>query len=152
MQSKEQLLWELSQVNYDGLDSVADKIASELHNRDFFCLWLVGDIGAGKTTLTGYILKKLGLSSKVPVTSPTFTYLSDYKIDSKTYAHLDFYRLTSSGRPLSDLLSYFDYDGLFIEWPENLNSDLELIRPTNILRIEKGEDLKTRDYKLFSVS
>lgn len=152
MQIHEKQKWDHSNISFKELDSVAKKIADEIRNLDFFCLWLVGDIGAGKTTLTGSILRSLGLDPKIAVTSPTFTYLSDYKLNKKTYGHLDFYRLNSSEHALSDLLSYCDFDGLFVEWPENLGSDLSAIAPTHVLRIEKSADLESRNYLLFEAS
>jgi len=152
MQFREHLKFELSEIPLSELDSLAKKIADELRNHSFFCLWLIGDIGAGKTTLTGNILRNMGLDSKIAVTSPTFTYLSDYKINKKNYAHLDFYRVDSSRHTFSDLLSYCDFDGLFVEWPENLGTDLSAIAPTHILRIEKSEDLQSRNYLLYEAS
>lgn len=137
--------WIEKNIPLDHLETLSSKVAESLRGDEFFCLWLIGDIGAGKTTLTGSILHNLGLSKSQPVTSPTFTYLSDYKLKNKIYAHLDFYRLEKSKESISDLLSYMDYDGLFIEWPENI-SDTEIIRPTHKLYIEKNEDLKTRNY------
>ncbi len=154
MNISESLLWTENNINLQTTNVVSKKIAEELSRSDFFCLWLIGDIGAGKTFLTGAILKELGLHPETAVTSPTFSYLSDYIINKKTYGHLDFYRLadSSSRNSLSDLLSYCDYDGLFLEWPENLQSHAEIIRPTKILRIEKSADLLARNYNFYDVN
>lgn len=151
MQIREKPIWELSNQAISEIQTIAEKIASELLNTDFFCLWLMGNIGAGKTTLTGAILRSMGLPKDRPVTSPTFTYLSDYKLNKKAYAHLDFYRLDSSEHPISDLLNYLDYDGLFVEWPENLGSHLNSLSPTHVLRIEKGRDSASRNYTFSKV-
>lgn len=146
------VLYKQEDISLDQIDELASKIADELTQNDFFCLWLQGDIGAGKTTLTGKILHHLGLNSESPVRSPTFTYLTVYKINNKDYAHLDFYRLESGNKGIADLLSYIDYDGLFIEWPEKLGLDAAIIQPTHLLSIEKGKDSGSRSYSLFKIS
>ena len=57
---------------------------------------LVGDIGAGKTTLTKGIAK--GLDITEPVQSPTFTISRVYRSPGGlTLAHYDFYRLGEAG-------------------------------------------------------
>jgi phosphoglucosamine mutase len=144
--SRGQIQWEKSEVPFEELESLSTKITDELRDLDFFCLWLIGDIGAGKTTLTGSILRSMGLPKDFSVTSPTFTYLSDYKMNKKTYGHLDFYRLDANKSSVSDLLSYMDYDGLFVEWPEKIGPDISAIEPTHILKIEKSFDLESRRY------
>lgn len=57
---------------------------------------LIGDVGAGKTTLTKGIA--LGLAIEEPVQSPTFTISRQYQgRDDLTLAHYDFYRLEDAG-------------------------------------------------------
>lgn len=57
---------------------------------------LVGDIGAGKTTLTKGVAK--GLDITEPVQSPTFTISRVYQSPGGlTLAHYDFYRLGEAG-------------------------------------------------------
>ncbi|QJU07773.1 tRNA (adenosine(37)-N6)-threonylcarbamoyltransferase complex ATPase subunit type 1 TsaE [Candidatus Saccharibacteria bacterium oral taxon 488] len=57
---------------------------------------LVGDIGAGKTTLTKGVAK--GLDIIEPVQSPTFTISRVYQSPGDlTLAHYDFYRLGEAG-------------------------------------------------------
>lgn len=57
---------------------------------------LVGDIGAGKTTLTKGVVK--GLDIAEPVQSPTFTISRVYQSPrGLTLAHYDFYRLGEAG-------------------------------------------------------
>ena len=54
-------------------------------------LALMGDLGAGKTTLTKYIAKGLGV--KETVTSPTFTIVNEYLSGRLPLFHFDAYRL-----------------------------------------------------------
>lgn len=60
------------------------------------CIELIGDVGAGKTTLTKSIAGALGIDG--PVQSPTFTICNRYETpDGLTLAHYDFYRLGEAG-------------------------------------------------------
>lgn len=56
-------------------------------------LFLVGDLGSGKTALVQGIAEGLGI--REPVKSPTFTFLREYEIPlrSTRLAHFDLYRL-----------------------------------------------------------
>lgn len=56
-------------------------------------LFLTGDLGAGKTSLTQGIA--LGLGIREPVTSPTFTLRKDY-VGRLDLVHMDAYRLSGS--------------------------------------------------------
>jgi tRNA A37 threonylcarbamoyladenosine biosynthesis protein TsaE len=54
------LLWKLEDIVVSDLKVVAEKIATELKSHtDCFCVALVGDLGAGKTTLVAAILKAI---------------------------------------------------------------------------------------------
>lgn len=99
--------------NLDELESFAIKLARKLKNGDVISL--IGDLGAGKTTLVQYLAKELGVNDYV--TSPTFAivniYDGDYQIN-----HLDLYRLEDpSELEQIDYENYFYPDGItFIEW------------------------------------
>ena len=144
-------LWHHKNVPLEKRDSIAAEVLTSLKRSPFFSLWLEGPIGSGKTTITGSLLRGLGLPENIPVSSPTFTYLNDYRIAEKTYAHLDFYRLESNSHPISDLLAYLDYDGMIIEWPQMLGPHTQNVSPTHILKIEKGEDDACRSYIFYEL-
>jgi tRNA threonylcarbamoyladenosine biosynthesis protein TsaE len=87
---------------------------------------LIGDLGAGKTTLVREIVKQLGGDPNT-VASPTFALSYAYPIPKLgTIEHWDLYRLKY---PPEELL-YNEEPGLlfrFIEWPQILTgSTLEL--------------------------
>lgn len=118
------------------------------------CLLLNGDLGAGKTTFTKFLLKYLGVKSIV--SSPTFTILNEYSGNYPIY-HFDMYRITSPDELYE--LGFEDYltnknsqkviNGLkIIEWGENVKGilpknsidiDIEKIDDTTRRFIIKGE-------------
>ncbi len=64
-------------------------------------LELLGDVGAGKTTLVRGIAKGLGV--KEDVTSPSFTISKEYQGKKYRLVHYDFYRLGDPGIMSEDL-------------------------------------------------
>ncbi len=85
---------------------------------------LVGDLGAGKTTLVSGLLKKRGLTE--PVTSPTFTICKQYQTGSAKIQHLDLYRYSKNSHD-TEIEEYIKSpDAIsFVEWPENLSIPLK---------------------------
>jgi tRNA threonylcarbamoyladenosine biosynthesis protein TsaE len=81
-------------------------------------VYLRGDLGAGKTTLTRGLLRSLGVTGAVR--SPTYTLVEIYEVGALTALHLDLYRL-SDPEELENLgLREWATGGhlWLIEWPE----------------------------------
>jgi len=81
-------------------------------------VWLQGDVGAGKTTLTRALLRRLG--HRGPVKSPTYTLVEVYVVSSIYWYHFDFYRFNEP-EEFADagLDEYFRDDCVcLVEWPE----------------------------------
>lgn len=81
-------------------------------------IWLEGNLGSGKTTLTRGVLRGLGHKGKVK--SPTYTLIEPYVVSRLHLYHFDFYRLNSPEEYLdAGLEEYFDGPGVcIVEWPD----------------------------------
>ena len=103
------------------------------------CFALYGDLGAGKTTFSKYLIQSLNPKIK-DVTSPTFNIIQTYPSDISEIWHVDCYRLKSKEEAYE--LGLQEAIGQFItiiEWPEII----EDLLPDNAVRIYfKFEDGK----------
>jgi tRNA threonylcarbamoyladenosine biosynthesis protein TsaE len=78
---------------------------------------LVGDLGAGKTTIVQAIVSIFALDEKV--TSPTFSLINEYDTKNGDLYHMDLYRLNSLEEALDIGIEEYFYKGnCFIEWPQ----------------------------------
>ncbi len=86
-------------------------------------IYLHGDLGAGKTTLTRGVLQALGYEGRVK--SPTYTLVESYDIQSKVFSnftlyHFDLYRFNDDEEwDNAGFRDYFNAQSVcIIEWPE----------------------------------
>ncbi len=114
---------------------------------------LIGEMGAGKTTLVQGMARGLDISPEYYVHSPTFTLINEYRGEyqrmEQRLTHLDLYRIE---RPVDALTlgleDYFQDPGLIvIEWVERVPSlrqqlDYEI---TIEIKGEKGRKISLID-------
>lgn len=93
---------------------------------------LIGDLGAGKTTLMQAFGKELGISD--PIVSPTYSIINEYESANGVVYHMDLYRLNSVDEAMNIGIEDYLYSGqyVFIEWPEVIKSILPEHQQINI--------------------
>ena len=118
------------------------KLGKLLKEGSVICL--VGDLGAGKTTMTQSLADSLGIEDYI--TSPTFTIVNEYDSGRLKLNHFDVYRVSDPDEIYA--IGFDDYifsDAVsIIEWANYI----EEILPKDFLHIyiekylEKGEDYR----------
>lgn len=104
-------------------------------------LLLRGNLGAGKTTFTQFLLKNLG--SPDEVSSPTYAIVNEYRTPKGNVFHFDLYRMKSVGEVYDiGMDEYLDNAFLcIIEWPEIYEEELQAL-PHHTMTIENTGDLR----------
>lgn len=104
-------------------------------------LLLKGNLGAGKTIFTQFLLKNLGSTDEV--SSPTYAIVNEYRTPKGNVFHFDLYRMKSVGEVYDiGMDEYLDNAFLcIIEWPEIYEEELQA-RPHHTMTIENTGDLR----------
>ncbi len=159
---------EKSQILHSEADTekLADQLALKIkelfnqNNQYALKISLEGNLGAGKTTLTRYLLKALGHAGKVK--SPTYTLCEPYevtlapvitnqKIQTLQFHHFDLYRMNYPEEWIDagfrDTLSQAGI--CLIEWAEKAGTTLP---PFDLIIQLQMNDDETRSVELISLS
>ena len=108
------------------LNSLSQKVADKLDKND--CIFLIGEIGVGKTTFTRYLINHLQEKNGEKITevlSPTFNLLYEYDLKTIKIMHYDLYRIKDE-KELKHLGIFLDKKDTIkiIEWPQLINIPL----------------------------
>lgn len=124
--------------NIEDWQKVIDEILPNLkHN----ILLLKGNLGAGKTTFSQFLLKNLG--SKDEVSSPTYAIVNEYNSPKGKVFHFDLYRLKNIEEAYDfGIEEYLDNAFLcIIEWPEIYETELADL-PHHEMKIDNKGDYR----------
>lgn len=122
-------------------DNIVNQIIPNLkHN----ILLLKGNLGAGKTTFSQFLLKELG--SVDEISSPTYSIVNEYDTPKGKVYHFDLYRLKSVEEAYDfGIEEYLDNSFLsIIEWPEIYMDELEAydFHEMTINNTESGREIE----------
>jgi tRNA threonylcarbamoyladenosine biosynthesis protein TsaE len=135
---------ELSLADAPATEALGAGIAEWLHAAPGAVVYLIGELGAGKTTLARGLLRALGVQGAVR--SPTYTLLEPYEIQGRSVLHMDLYRLQDPDELIT--LGAHDYSPRstvwLVEWPERGHGQL----PAAQLTVELWVTDETRGARL----
>ena len=128
------------------LNSLSQKVADKLDKND--CIFLIGEIGVGKTTFTRYLINHLQEKNGEKITevlSPTFNLLYEYDLKTIKIMHYDLYRIKDE-KELKHLGIFLDKKDTIkiIEWPQLINIPLsdKLEIHLDYVKNEKEREIK----------
>ena len=108
------------------LKLISEKIAGKISKKD--CIFLIGEIGVGKTTFTRNLINYIQKNEEIEQTevlSPTFNLLYEYDIKKLKVMHYDLYRIKHKKE--LDQLGIFNenIDSIkIIEWPQLIENNV----------------------------
>ena len=114
---------------------------------------LIGELGAGKTTLAKGLAAGFGAARPEEVSSPTFPLIHEYG-DPVTVYHVDLYRLETAGQVeglgLDDIFAR--PAAVLLEWAERFPAVLPKSRiEIRITPVQSGQDAETRRIEVLEV-
>lgn len=135
--------------NVEDTKQLAERVAcyyqkQNMTNNSCYIIYLIGNLGAGKTTFARCFIQAFDPNCKVK--SPTYTLIENYSINNYTIYHLDLYRLSDP-----EELSYLALDDftnnpntvVLIEWPSK--GEGYIPEPNLIIDLNYQDDSRTAD-------
>ena len=118
--------------------AIGEKIGRQLKGNEI--IFLVGDLGAGKTLFAKGIAGALGIAPE-EVVSPSFTLINEFRgKDNRRFYHLDLYRLgPSEENHLPEIDDYIGEGVMVIEWAQFLHSSYFKLKDSIKVTFKPGE-------------
>ena len=126
----------------DHLQLISKKIAEKISEKD--CIFLIGEIGVGKTTFTrsliNYFQKREDVE-QTQVLSPTFNLLYEYDIRKIKIMHYDLYRIKNA-KELNQLGIFNENINSIkiIEWPQLIETNISDVLELHLSYSRKEEE------------
>jgi tRNA threonylcarbamoyladenosine biosynthesis protein TsaE len=134
----------IEKVTEAKLKNIAHSVAETLSGHELICL--DGELGAGKTTFTRYLLEKLGVTD---VVSPTYSLHQIYHSRVGMIHHFDLYRIQDASdlESIGFLEVVLKPEITLIEWAKKLDSS-DLPVGKRVISIEIGKyDFDDKDLR-----
>lgn len=126
-----------SSVDINFIKTLSSKIAANLTKGDV--LFLTGDLGVGKTTISRFIINYF--LPNEDVYSPTFSLVNEYQCSTFNIYHADFFRLKTIDEIYEIGILEMAMDNVsIIEWPELVYNILSFSLHVNIQYSSKEEN------------
>lgn len=129
-------------IGPDQLTTIAEKLSCLFGKGD--TIFLIGDLGAGKSTLARAMIRAMAADPELEVPSPTFPILITYETPRSPIAHFDLYRLGDISE-VEELGLYdeLDHTLTLIEWPGQLGEDHQINNRVEI-SLEEADNGESR--------
>ncbi|MCK9507594.1 MAG: tRNA (adenosine(37)-N6)-threonylcarbamoyltransferase complex ATPase subunit type 1 TsaE [Pigmentiphaga sp.] len=129
-------------ANETETDQLAQRLAPLLRHGGR--IYLIGDLGAGKTHFVRALLRSCGVTGRIK--SPSFTLVEPYKVSNLYFYHFDFYRFNDPREWIdAGFRDAFKEDAVvLVEWPDKAAGQL----PAPDLTLELIYDGDGRQAKL----
>ena len=136
---------QLNAKNEQHMLDIAEQISTQITAP--CCIYLQGELGAGKTTIAKGIINAMGYKGQV--TSPTYNLIQEYPFVDFTVYHMDLYRLEDVSEleylALGDLWN--EQSIFLIEWPENGEGYLPVCDyQIEIVKLPTGREIHLRNF------
>ena len=128
-------------MNQRELENLACRIAADLRTGDN--IFLIGELGAGKSVFARAFMRYLGVKGNIP--SPSFIIHASYEASGRTIHHIDLYRLSGRREELEQygVLEALDSSAIVIlEWADRLEEGL--LEKGIVISIDFGRDQSRR--------
>ncbi len=110
-------------MNRIDLEHLAEKIALSMRPGDN--VFLIGDLGVGKSVFARAVLRTLGVTGNIP--SPSFIVDAVYYTGNNEIHHIDLYRLEGNSRELESFGVFEALDSrslAVVEWADRLEDKI----------------------------